>query len=91
MALCPECEAQLDLDDSQLDEGAVISCPDCGSDFEVVNAHPLELNAVDDDDDADEDFDDEDADEDFDDEDLEDEDEDFDEYGDDEDEDEDEE
>ncbi len=82
MALCPECEAQLDLDDSQLDEGAVISCPDCGSDFEVVNAHPLELNAVDDDDEADEDFDDED---------LEDEDEDFDEYGDDEDEDEDEE
>ncbi len=82
MALCPECEAQLDMDDSQVDEGAVISCPDCGSDFEVVNAHPLELNAVDDDDDADEDFDDED---------LEDEDEDFDEYGDDEDEDEDEE
>lgn len=84
MALCPECEAQLDLDDSQIDEGAVISCPDCGSDFEVVNAHPLELNAVDDDEDEDEDFDDEDGDEDFDDEDLDDEDdEDFDEYGDD--------
>ncbi len=82
MALCPECEAQLDLDETQMDEGAVISCPDCGSDLEIVNAHPLELNAVDEDDDEDEDEDfdnDEDLD---DDDDLGDEDEDLDDDGD---------
>ncbi|MGH9505488.1 MAG: hypothetical protein ACRD13_01060 [Terriglobales bacterium] len=88
MALCPECEAQLDLDESQVDEGAVVSCPDCGSDFEIVTANPLELNAVagdDEDEDDDEDFDvDEDGDEDLDDDDLDDEDEDEldDDYGD---------
>lgn len=87
MALCPECEARLDLDEGQVDEGAVVSCPDCGSDFEIVNAHPLELNPVDEDDD-DEDFDADDED----DEDLDDEDEDLDddEFEDDEGEDEDE-
>lgn len=69
MALCPECEANLDLDEDQVDEGAVVSCPDCGADFEIVTAHPLELNPLDleQDDDFDEDEDDfdEDEDEDF--------------------------
>lgn len=78
MALCPECEANLDLDEDQVDEGAVVSCPDCGADFEIVTAHPLELNPLDleqDDDDFDEDEDDFDEGEDEDFEDDEDEDE----------------
>jgi alpha-aminoadipate carrier protein LysW len=41
MAYCPECEADLELDEDQLDEGTVISCPDCGTDFEIVSSHPL--------------------------------------------------
>ncbi len=69
MALCPACEADLDLDEHDIDEGSVISCPDCGADFEIVTAHPLELNALDEDDEDDEDEDEE----------LEDDDEDFDE------------
>jgi len=48
MALCPECEPDLDLDVEELDEGDVISCPECGSDFEVITTHPLELNPVED-------------------------------------------
>jgi len=48
MALCPECETDLDLDVEELDEGDVISCPECGSDFEVITTHPLELNPVED-------------------------------------------
>ena len=48
MALCPECETDLDLDVEELDEGDVISCPECGSDFEVITIHPLELNPVED-------------------------------------------
>ena len=48
MAICPECETDLDLDVEELDEGDVISCPECGSDFEVITTHPLELNPVED-------------------------------------------
>lgn len=56
MALCPECDTDLDLDVEELDEGDVISCSECGSEFEVVTTHPLELNPVEDyDDDEDED------------------------------------
>jgi len=61
MALCPECDTDLDLDEDELDEGDVISCSECGSEFEVVTTHPLELNPVedlDDDDDDDEEEDD---------------------------------
>lgn len=46
MALCPECETDLDLDEDELDEGEIVSCPECGSDFEVVTTNPLELNPV---------------------------------------------
>lgn len=91
MALCPECEANLDFDEDQVDEGAVVSCPDCGTDFEVVTAHPLELNALDtEEDDEDFDEDEDDFDEDFD-EDEDEEEEDDEDFDEDEDEDEEEE
>ncbi len=44
--LCPECETKLDFDEEDLEEGEVISCPECGTDFEVVTTIPLELKAV---------------------------------------------
>jgi alpha-aminoadipate carrier protein LysW len=46
MVSCPECESKLDLDEEEIDEGEVISCAECGTDFEVVTASPLELKAV---------------------------------------------
>ncbi len=46
MTLCPECENSLDLDPEELDEGDVVSCDECGSEFEVVTTSPLELNRV---------------------------------------------
>ena len=46
MVLCPECETNLDVEEEEVDEGEVISCPECGTDFEVVTASPLELKAV---------------------------------------------
>ena len=46
MVLCPECENHLDVEEEEVDEGEVISCPECGTDFEVVTASPLELKAV---------------------------------------------
>jgi alpha-aminoadipate carrier protein LysW len=49
------------LDEEELDEGEIVSCPECGSDFEVITKHPLELNPVDElDEDEDDDEDDED-------------------------------
>lgn len=46
MVLCPECESEIDVDEDELDEGEVISCTECGSDFEVVGVEPLELAPV---------------------------------------------
>lgn len=57
MVLCPECETDLDVEEDELDEGEVISCAECGSDFEVVGVEPLELTRIQDDDDEDEDDD----------------------------------
>jgi alpha-aminoadipate carrier protein LysW len=47
MVHCPECESNLDVDEDEVDEGEVISCTECGTDFEVITASPLELKAVD--------------------------------------------
>ncbi len=46
MVSCPECESKLDFDEDEIDEGEVVSCVECGTDFEVVKASPLELKAV---------------------------------------------
>lgn len=43
MTLCPECENDLDLDEDEMEEGDIVSCTECGTDFEVVTADPLEL------------------------------------------------
>ncbi|HLJ89160.1 MAG TPA: hypothetical protein VKZ53_20245 [Candidatus Angelobacter sp.] len=48
MAYCPECETAMDLDVEELEEGEIVSCPECGTDFEIVTTHPLELNLVED-------------------------------------------
>ena len=44
--LCPECEYDLDVDPEEVDDGEIVSCPECGTDFEVVTTHPLELNRL---------------------------------------------
>jgi alpha-aminoadipate/glutamate carrier protein LysW len=57
MVICPECESELDIEEDELNEGEIVSCTECGSDFEVVAVEPLELTKVEDDDDDDEDDD----------------------------------
>jgi alpha-aminoadipate carrier protein LysW len=69
MVYCPECETDLDIEEDEVDEGAVVSCPECGTDFEVITVNPVELkivgeDEVDDDDDEEEAGNDEDEDED---------------------------
>ena len=38
MVYCPECETDLDIEEDEVDEGAVVSCPECGTDFEVITS-----------------------------------------------------
>ncbi len=44
MPLCAACEAEIEIDEFDVDKGAVISCPECGVDLEVVGLAPLELD-----------------------------------------------
>ncbi len=46
MVNCPECDNDLDIEEDELDEGEIVSCSECGTDFEVVTANPLELKAL---------------------------------------------
>jgi alpha-aminoadipate/glutamate carrier protein LysW len=47
MPICPECESALDIEEDEVDEGDVIVCDECGSEYEVVTTDPLELVKVD--------------------------------------------
>ena len=77
MVNCPLCDAVIDVDEEELDEGDSLVCEECGANLNVSGVSPLELvsDAADDEDDLDEDDLDEDDDDD-DDEDEDDEDED---------------
>ena len=55
MPTCPECEAMVDVDEDEVEEGEVVSCPECGLELEVISTNPLELNPLDEDGDEDED------------------------------------
>ena len=47
MPSCPECENELDVEVDELEEGDVVACDECGSEYEVVGVDPLELTKVD--------------------------------------------
>lgn len=67
MAICPECDEPVVIDEDEVEEGDIVSCDECGSVLKVISVTPLEFGAVDDDDDEDEededDLDDDDEDE----------------------------
>jgi len=66
MATCPECDAEINIDDDDLEDiqiGDPFECDECGSALRVATLVPLEFD-IDDDLDDDEDEEDEDADED---------------------------
>ncbi len=63
MVLCPECESDLDIEEDELDEGEIVSCTECGTDFEVVGVEPLELARISDDDEDEDDLGEDDEDE----------------------------
>ena len=47
MPSCPECENELDIELDEVDEGDVVACEECGTEYEVVGVDPLELSRVD--------------------------------------------
>jgi len=67
MVNCPLCNAAIDVEEEELDEGDPLICEECGANLIVTDVDPLEIES-DDDDEDDEDEDDEDEDSDFDDE-----------------------
>lgn len=57
MVKCPLCDASIDFDEDELDEGDELTCDECGGMIRVTSTSPLEMEGVDDEDD-DDDFDD---------------------------------
>ena len=55
MPSCPECDNALDIEMDEVEEGDVVACEECGSEYEVVGVEPLELTRVDEGLDADDD------------------------------------
>jgi alpha-aminoadipate/glutamate carrier protein LysW len=47
MPNCPECENGLDIELDEVEEGDVVTCEECGTEYEVVGVEPLELARVD--------------------------------------------
>ena len=56
MPTCPECENELDVELDEVEEGDVVACDECGTEYEVVGVEPLELSRVEDGYDDDEDL-----------------------------------
>lgn len=59
MIHCPLCNADIDVDEEELDEGDALICEECGANLNVSGVSPLELTP-----DADDDLDEDDEDED---------------------------
>ncbi len=57
MVSCPKCDAAIDVEEEELDEGDVLSCDECGASLTVASVNPVELESESQDEDEDEDFD----------------------------------
>jgi len=59
MAICPGCEAEIEVDEFDVDKGDQLTCPECGEALEVTNLSPVELDLLADEDEDEEVLDDE--------------------------------
>jgi uncharacterized protein YbaR (Trm112 family) len=62
MVICPLCNADLDYDEEELDEGDEFTCDECGGAVRVASSDPIELEGVADDKEGDDEFEDDDED-----------------------------
>jgi alpha-aminoadipate carrier protein LysW len=56
MVNCPVCDAELDIEEEELDEGEILTCDECGAEARVVGVDPLELEPVEEDEEEDSEF-----------------------------------
>lgn len=49
-AICPECDSDIDIDESDVDIGDELTCSECGSLLRIANDSPVEFEVADDDD-----------------------------------------
>jgi alpha-aminoadipate carrier protein LysW len=65
MAICPECEFEIDVDEYDVDRGDTLECDNCGVTLEIIGLNPIEFEVASDDeeeeDEEDEDLDEEEA------------------------------
>ena len=47
MASCPECDFDIDVDEYDVDKGDLLSCPECGTNLEVISTTPVEFDLAD--------------------------------------------
>ena len=46
MVTCPTCGAEIEVEESDVDRGDLVSCTECGSNLEVTSLSPFELDVV---------------------------------------------
>ncbi|MGH9660562.1 MAG: hypothetical protein ACRD96_18580 [Bryobacteraceae bacterium] len=47
MVTCPVCDSDIDVEESDVDEGDTLSCDECGADLRVKGVNPLEIESAD--------------------------------------------
>jgi len=57
MAICPACDAEVEVDELDADVGDELSCPECGENLVVNGIDPIELDFADDEDEEEDDDD----------------------------------
>lgn len=51
MAICPECEFEIDIDEYDVDRGDTLDCDNCGVTLEIIGLNPIEFEVASDDED----------------------------------------
>ena len=64
MAICPECEFEIDVDEYDVDRGDTLECDNCGVTLEIIGLNPIEFEVASDDDEEEKDEEDDDLEED---------------------------
>ncbi len=47
LPICPACEAEIEIDNLDVDRGEKIGCPECGVTLSVLRVSPIELEIAD--------------------------------------------
>ena len=50
MAICPECEFEIDVDEYDVERGDTLDCDNCGVTLEIVGLNPIEFEVASDED-----------------------------------------